>query len=410
MFKRIILSLSILWISCVDTTDSDFPTSGTTPQAGTTAGSTPAGSIPAGMMTAGTMIAGNTPAGTMPAGTIPAGTMTTDMMLPIELVNAPNQLRVAAYNDENLFDLINDAHDEGEFTPGPTWTTAHYEEKLQNIAQAISLMNADVIGLVEVESTIALDDLNATLEAQYQLSYPYRAVSPTRDIRGIRPAIMSKYPFVNAVHRPINSEYLCMNQTLLNGSKPEARYVFQVDFQFQGETMPSLSILVNHWKSRAASDEPCKVSEHQRRSGQFVHQLAENLKSQNPLLNLVILGDFNAIENELSIYDDLAAKTSRLDLLQSDDYYNLWGELNIDPGQADATTATYYFNRQWFRLDHIIVNQAFLNTTPGRWGFSSFELIRNPNLLVDGRPMGWNNSRISGYSDHLPVKATFFRR
>jgi predicted extracellular nuclease len=221
---------------------------------------------------------------------------------------------------------------------------------------------------------------------------------------------MSKYPFVNAVHRPINSEYLCTNQTLLNGSKPEARYVFQVDFQFQGETMPSLTVLVNHWKSRAASDEPCKVTEHQRRSGQFVHQLAENLKSLNPLLNLVVLGDFNAIENEMSLYDDLDAKISRLDLAQPDDLYNLWGELNIDPGQADATTATYYFNRQWFRLDHIIINQAFLNATPGKWGFSSFELIRNINLLVDGRPMGWNNTRITGYSDHLPVKATFFRR
>jgi predicted extracellular nuclease len=395
MIKRIIFSLSIFWISCVDTKDSDVLTSDTNNQAGQVAAMT-AGSITAGSIT---------------AGSVTAASMTAGSMIPmIELLVAPNQLKIASYNVENLFDLINDAHDEREFTPGPTWTAAHYEQKLQNIAQAIFFMNADIIGLVEVESLVALDDLNATLESQYQISYPYRAISPTRDIRGIRPAIMSKYPFVNAVHRPINSEYLCANQTLLNGSKPEARYVFQVDFQFQGETLPSLTVLVNHWKSRAASNEPCKVTEHQRRSGQFVHQLAENLKSQNPLLNLVVLGDFNAIENEMSIYDDLDAKTSRLDLVQPDDFYNLWGELNIDPGQADATTATYYFDRQWFRLDHIIINQAFLNTTPGKWGFSSFELIRNLNLLVDGRPMGWNNTRITGYSDHLPVTATFFRR
>ncbi len=340
-----------------------------------------------------------------------AGEMTAGMTTAPVLINAPGQIIVGTYNVENLFDLVNDpATDEGEFTPGPSWTQNHVNARIANLAQAIAGINADVLALEEVESAVALSALVQVLKINHNLDYPYQAVSPTRDLRGIRPALISKIPFVNAVHRPINSEYQCDNGTVLNGSKPEARFVYQVDFQFMGETQPSMTLLINHWKSRAASDVPCKVAEHQRRSGQFVNQLVQNLQTQNPLLNVVVLGDFNAIENELSIMEDLSSKTTRLDLTQPYDLYNLWGELGITPGQGDATRATYYYRNEWFRLDHIHVSQSFLNKNPGAWALLNFELVRLPFLLQDGRPWGWNNDQMIGFSDHLPVKATFFRR
>ena len=61
----------------------------------------------------------------------------------------PNEVTVATYNVQNLFDFINDPeHDEGEYTPNVgQWSRQTYEARLRAIASALKIIDADVVTL-----------------------------------------------------------------------------------------------------------------------------------------------------------------------------------------------------------------------------------------------------------------------
>ena len=84
---------------------------------------------------------------------------------------AAEELYVACWNVENLFDLRDDPSVVGdeEFTPqaAKRWTTERLDIKLANLAKVITKMNndrgPDVLGLIEVENHYVLRELVKTL-------------------------------------------------------------------------------------------------------------------------------------------------------------------------------------------------------------------------------------------------------
>ena len=100
---------------------------------------------------------------------------TTALLTVIFIANAQQKVSVAFYNQENLFDTINDPNkNDEEFLPEGKykWNTEKYNNKLTHMAQVIASMNeskgADFIGMCEVESVNALFDLSQNSQLKKQ--------------------------------------------------------------------------------------------------------------------------------------------------------------------------------------------------------------------------------------------------
>ena len=317
----------------------------------------------------------------------------------------PSQLSIATYNVYNLFDHVDDAHNEGEYTPNMQWTFTRYQERLAEVARVIVDLNVDVLALQEVESTRVLADLAQEVLNQGGPEYIDQAVSPTRDPRGISLAVLSRFPLRQAIGRPINSEYTCQNGTRLDGSRPEARPLYQVDL-WGNEDQAALSLLITHWKSRASDDFPCRVTEHQERSGIHLNSIVRELTAESDRA-IIVLGDFNADETERSMTVSLDATLNQSQLSMKSQLWNTWSALNVSATTINTQeNSTYFFDGRWHRLDHILINKG-VALGEGRWNFVGFELFNASYLISRGRPNIWNTNRASGYSDHLPLRAFF---
>ena len=353
------------------------------------------------------------PSGDLTAGVAEAGDNSITYPSPPDLVS------IATYNVQNLFDFIDDPdHDEGEFTPNvANWSRGTYTAKINALAEAMIWIDADVVTLQEVESDVALSDLASAIERLGGRSYTHWATSSTRDPRGIALGVLSVYPLTRDIGRPINETVMCAGGEVLDGSRPEARPIYEVNLWSDGSGSgggggpDSLTLLVNHWKSRASGNVPCRVSEHQGRGARQIRTLLEEWFIEDPQRSVLVLGDFNATESEAALSSDLDAHLETTTLTRPHSLYNLWGELGVRSGDpANATTGSYRYDGQWFRLDHIFTAKTSLDQGQGRWSLERFEQIRLPELLRNGGPYGWSNQRRQGYSDHLPLKATLRRR
>ena len=111
------------------------------------------------------------------------------------------ELSVAFWNCENLFDEFADA---GHAT-ATVLTAEETEKKLANLAQVLKEMNADVVGLAEVENRDILRRLckHPTLK---DAGYDHFVLLDETDERGIDTALIAKRPFL-AMSFPIPGHY-----------------------------------------------------------------------------------------------------------------------------------------------------------------------------------------------------------
>jgi hypothetical protein len=98
----------------------------------------------------------------------------------------PGRLVVAAYNTLNLFDDLDDPYREDEATPTKP------RDELENLAQSIESLGADVIALEEVENR---DHLQRFVEVFLpHLGYENVVLFEGNDMRGIDVALISRVP------------------------------------------------------------------------------------------------------------------------------------------------------------------------------------------------------------------------
>ncbi|KIM08523.1 MAG: hypothetical protein KU28_03795 [Sulfurovum sp. PC08-66] len=73
------------------------------------------------------------------------------LILPLWLL--ATEFKVASYNVENLFDLVNNGSEYDEYIPNRNgWDKSALNKKLNNIAQVICDLNADTVALQEIEN------------------------------------------------------------------------------------------------------------------------------------------------------------------------------------------------------------------------------------------------------------------
>ncbi len=306
-------------------------------------------------------------------------------------------LKIASYNVENLFDMQYSGLEYKEYIPRRhNWTEAILQKKLIHIAEVICDLDAEIIGLQEIENDRILKRLQKTLE-RVGCRYRYRAITDTK-----------RTPIHNAI---LSKIALKKKKDIVIFRNGRQRSILEVDLKSD----PKLTLFVNHWKSKAGPE-----------SGRipYAKALMKRISILPSRSEYLILGDFNTNYNEYQTMDsrhnDTGGRTGinhvlktirgkaliRLHALERGYHYNLWLEL---PTYA-RWSHNFFGDKEG--IDAIVIPQSLHDGKGWEYQEGSFGVFK-PNYLFGkrGRVKRWEykHSRHTGkgYSDHLPVYASF---
>jgi endonuclease/exonuclease/phosphatase family metal-dependent hydrolase len=316
------------------------------------------------------------------------------------------EVKIASYNVENLFDMNNDGNEYDEYIPNNEsgWTDQMYRIKLHNTAKVIKGINADIIGLQEIESESALKDLKVELKRQ-GLYYRYSLFSRNKKST-VNTAILSRYPIQSGFKHPINYT-------------GDYRDILEAKININGNP---LRIFVNHWKSKSGPESKRILS-----AKRLAIRLSE-LTASEPFL---LLGDFNSHYEEYKTFlksrkhNDTEGVTGINHILRTIDedenpitytslktnsntLYNLWYEVSPEKRWS------HQYRGKGEGLDNIIISPALADGEGIEYVQGSFNRYDPDFLFYKGKVYRWQQSRGKpkhhigeGYSDHLPIYALF---
>ncbi len=323
------------------------------------------------------------------------------LLIPFLLLAKP--FKVATYNVENLFDDKVQGTEYDEFIPGKhNWSTRMMQIKLNHTAEVICALDADIVGLQEIENAFVFDLLSRRLK-RVGCGYRYAAISH-KEGSSIQVAVLSRYPIKKS-------------RDLQVSTAPGIRNILEAEVEIQGRP---LTLFVNHWKSKS-------------RKGYESKRIASARTLEKRILAMpkdkeyIILGDLN------SNYDAYLTLKKRLDdrhgvtginqvlhTLRGDhliskaeiirgkkgEHFNLWQELPYKKRWSHR----FYGTKS--TLDHILLPATLFDGKHIDYVNHSFNVFKSAMLFT---PKGYINSwqmkggrhAGKGYSDHLPVYAYF---
>ena len=296
-------------------------------------------------------------------------------------MSSQEYLSIAFWNIENLFDLVDDPNkNDDEFSIGgrKNVTSEIYDLKIKQSAEVLSDLNADILGLCEVENLSVLQDLNRSFaKRDYDIIH-----YDSPDERGIDNVLLydkSRFKVLNS--RPIRNS--------LN-NKDKTRDILYVLGQFQGD---ALHIFVNHWPSNYGGVEqsiPKRAA-----TANLIKNEIKKIQSKNAYAEIVLLGDFNEDPDDVNVssLEEVGLKSLMKPMI---------GKPNV---------GTYVYRGKDYFYDQIIINNG-LNDN------KNLTVVKNSVYILDlpkyrqqeGKykhyPFRfWAGSRLlGGYSDHLAVK------
>jgi len=308
---------------------------------------------------------------------------------------------IASWNMENLFDAIDDAdkRDE-EFLPDgkKEWTQEKIDQKITNQAKVIQWMNdgngPDLLGFQEVEHQHLIETL---IERHFSDKNYKVAYQETLDKRGIDNGLIydaDKFEVLNI--KPIEVEL---------ASKYPTRYILEVHLRKIGGE--ELYLYVNHWPSRSGGE--LKSRPNRIKAATVLREAIDSLYKRNDKLNLVILGDFNDMPNNLSIARYLW--TQQFTCTINTEPLRLY---NLSYKDFLLGNGTYLYRGNWNMLDQIIVSNEVVGDGAIKYLCNSFELVK-PDFMITqsgkykgaATPTFGGRTYLGGYSDHIPVGAKF---
>lgn len=287
---------------------------------------------------------------------------------------------VAFYNVENLFDTINQPHNDEEFLPDGKnkWTGERYSDKLRKLNQVIDSMgNVVILGLCEIENEQVIKDLNAASSSRKNYGIVHYE---SADSRGIDVGMIYN-PSVLALQK---SGFIRFQ--INNPEVPNTRDIVWAKFVHKKDT---LFAMVNHWPSRRGGEvqsEPNRL-----KAAQMAAAFIDSVMTASPKSKIVFMGDLN---------DYPANKSAQM----------IAERLNPMISKSSGKFGgSYNYRNEWDVLDHIFVSS---NGFKGSFRFvkesgkiisSDFLIEEYKGNLVPKRNYA-GDKYLDGYSDHLPVK------
>ncbi|MFC2172074.1 endonuclease/exonuclease/phosphatase family protein [Acidobacteriota bacterium] len=265
-----------------------------------------------------------------------------------------HEITVATYNVQNLFDDHDDPYREDETTPVKS------PESMKAVAEVIDGLNADILGLQEVENRWVLERLNTEF---LRRPYPYVVLIEGNDRRGIDVGLLSRLPVLYSTshrHRRMQIE---------NGnfSIGFARDLLEV--RLQATTEDEIILFVSHFRSGV--DDPRKAFL-RRHEARIAREIIKKRLQDSPDALLFFIGDMNDLPD-----------SGTLGILRDD------GETALFDAAPPAGQWTYPHNDSGSRIDYILMSGAM----QGRY-------VKGSARVVDTDPT-------AKASDHRPVTASF---
>ncbi len=300
------------------------------------------------------------------------------------------ELKIASYNVENLFDMHHDKTEYLEYIPNRhNWTKKILEKKLKNISEVICELNADIIGLQEIENENSLRLLQKSLKKYGCHDYRYSAITSKKSI-AIQVALLSKIPIKSS-------------RNIVVKRVGGMRNILEVKFIIEGEP---LYIFVNHWNSKRSPESKRIIS-----ALALKKRLLELKKESEYLL----IGDFNSNYNEYkkvgktginNVLNSMLFREESMAKRRDFRHYNLW--LELLPYQR--WSHNFYGEKQG--LDAILLPPSLFNGKGLDYLDNSFGVFKRNYLFTkEGYVNRWHYKKKrhigKGYSDHFPVFATF---
>lgn len=282
-------------------------------------------------------------------------------------LSAAENFRVATYNVENYLDA-------------PTQTRhAKSAEAKAKVKESILALKPDVIALQEIGALSALEELRASLKSG-GLDFPYWEHVSGYDTN-VHVAVLSKFPFA-ARHPHTNDDFL------LNGRRFRVSRGF-AEVEIQVNTNFSFALITAHLKSKRpipAADE----SEVRLEEAKILREKIDDRLSQNPNLNLIVLGDLNDTKDAASTKAVIGrGKFKLVDTRPAE--RNGDTPAGLHTSNERNVTWTHFYPKEdlYSRIDYILLSPAMNR----HWLSTETYVLSIPN---------WGIA-----SDHRPLVATF---
>jgi exonuclease III len=305
------------------------------------------------------------------------------------------EFTVASYNVENLFDLQYNKTEYDEYHPNTfTWNRLVLEQKVQNISRVLKDIDADIVALQEIESQKALEYLLKALP-----NYRYHKFIK-KQTSSVGVAVIAKYPIIST--KKIDVDPLDLR------SRDILRTTFEIDNK-------KFTVYNNHWRSKRAKE-----------STRIVYALAllNDIKKFSKTRDYIIVGDLNSNYNEYLTFkydeslndtkgitginqvlnttmdENFVQKYNILNYTQNV-HYNTWLELKT----TDRFSSKY--RGQNNTPDNILLAKQLFDDKNIWYVDKSFHVFKPHYLYKNFSPVRWDIYKKKGFSDHLPIIATF---
>lgn len=297
-----------------------------------------------------------------------------------------NNLIIASWNVQNLFDATDDGTEEGyaQFTSKGLWTEELYKQRLSKSVQVLStgkLKKANVIILNEVENENVVKDLVSSREMKSR-GFNYFAFAK-RPGDAIGTAVISTIEISRAV----------IHETLY-------RPILQVDINYE---QSPISVLAIHAKSRIEGKE--ETAHLRLDTAQTLSDISEEILNENPTVLVIAAGDFNDTYEDKNMMSSESGN-SPLRVSSKKTHGNHWYCFWMDSERNIFPPGSYYWSKTsgWESFDNILIK----NISSGLEISKSGVLFEGILKTVDGKPNAFNRNLMTGVSDHLPVWISVF--
>lgn len=300
------------------------------------------------------------------------------------------------YNTENFYDTVDDPLTlDDDFTPKGfrEWTVERFKSKVNKLTKVIKDIVKpdlpDIIGLAEVENKTVMMSIIDNLRQHKLKQYSFiHYDSP--DERGSDVALI----YNTDTFTILNSSPILVQ---LPGIEDRTRDILYVKGKVKNEEI--IHLFITHFPSRAEGRDR---SERRRYfvASELRHEVFKIL-SEDPLQNILIMGDFNDTPDDNSIDEVLGAK-KKFNKIETLKLYNL-----LYPRYKNGIGTTYHDG--WLMYDQFIVSGNLLSSEKIDCK-PEYADVFNPRYLLhfdkNNRPKPnrtYSGKYTDGFSDHLPI-------
>ncbi len=310
------------------------------------------------------------------------------------------EFTIASYNVENLFDLNFNKSDYKEYKPNSqsNWNKKSFEIKLDNTIKVLKDLDADIIALQEIENKELIKLLQKKIP-----QYKYSSFSKYSN-SSVGLGFLSKIKIID--EKTINIKF----------ADKSFRPILETTFLFENQ---EFKIFNNHWPSK-------RVNESYRIK--YAKKLFDRINLLPKSYDYILVGDFNSNYNEFETiyYEKKLNSTNGLTginhILNSyiDEhfigkqeilnykqrvFYNLWLELDINERFSSK------FRGKNITPDNILLPYSMFDSEKISYVNNSFKVFKPSYLYKNSKVNRWqikNGVHLNkGFSDHLPIVATF---